>query len=498
MAWHHAWIVLLTSNEMIDIQTKIHDKFAIEFKVGFSGREDVKDEHFDVNTWIFIPNGLDINKDTYSKERFYTDMKSNVRLITPSFALRDMVGEGAVPFGNLKQAVTDVVADPSPEHRSEFEFQLKLFGSIFKSSIRDASYFINRNLSESGTYERCASFASNARQIMKEFRDLSPLLGDGLEELSSKFAFADEYMSHQVEIRALRIIKAIDLQHNPELDSSRKELEQLFVEEETYKIQKGYSHAMIDNEKNNRQLVYRHSLLKKYIESALFLKVNTTQDGVAVKQISFSLAAGLAMMVSLLVTMPFTKYLGNYPSLIFITVILIYMLKDRIKELTRWMFAYQLKDKYYDNKTVVSIKDKQVGWIKEGMDFITDDKVPAEVMELRGRSTLESDNAFLEEKIILYRKKVEVDQDLLKNHYNYDFKGINDIMRYHINFLTKKMDNPESLVHCLDEQYQLHSLKADRVYTLHIVLQFKCADQIEYKAFKVVVNRNGILEINAK
>ena len=49
---------------MIDIQTKIHDKFAIEFKVGFSGREDVKDEHFDVNTWIFVPNGLDINKNT--------------------------------------------------------------------------------------------------------------------------------------------------------------------------------------------------------------------------------------------------------------------------------------------------------------------------------------------------------------------------------------------------------------------------------------------------
>lgn len=483
---------------MIDIQTKIHDKFAIEFKVGFSGREDVKDERFDVNTWIFVPNGLDINKNTYSKDRFYTDMKSNVRLITPSFALKDIVGKGAVPFGNLKQAVTDVVTDPSPEHRSEYEFQLKLFGSIFKSSIRDAAAVINRNISDSMTYERCVQFASDVRRVMTEFRGLSSMLKESPEELSSKFAFADEFMSHQVEIRALRVIRVMDQQNNLGLDSARKELEQLFVEEETYKIQQGYSHAVIDDEKNNRQLVYRHSLLKKYIESALFLKVNTTQDGVAVKQISFSLAAGLAMMVSLLVTMPFTKYLGSYPSVIFITVILIYMLKDRIKELTRWMFAYQLKDKYYDNKTVVSIKDKQVGWIKEGMDFITDEKVPAEVMRLRGRSTLESDNAFLEERIILYRKKVEIDQGLLKNHYNYDFKGINDIMRYHINFLTKKMDNPESLVHCLDEQHRLRILKADRVYTLFFVLQFKWADQVEYKAFRVLVNRNGILEISSK
>ena len=154
--------------------------------------------------------------------------------------------------------------------------------------------------------------------------------------------------------------------------------------------------------------------------------------------------------------------------------------------------------KMVGNEFVVNIKDKKVGWIKEGMDFITDDKVPAEVMALRGRSTLESDNAFLEEKIILYRKKVEVDQDFLKNHYNYDFKGINDIMRYHINFLTKKMDNPESLVHCLDEEHRVHTLKADRVYTLFFVLQFKWAEQVEYKSFRVVVNRNGILEINPR
>lgn len=482
---------------MIDIQTKIHDKFAIEFKVGFSGREDVKDEHFDVNTWIFVPNGLDINKNTYSKDRFYTDMKSNVRLITPSFALKDMVGEEAVPFGNLKKAVADVVADPSAAHRSEFEFQLKLFGSIFKSSIRDAAATIITHLPESLSYERCVLFGTDARRVMTAFRELFPLLA-GNEELTTKLAFADEYMSHQVEIRALRIIKAIDLQNSPGLDSARKELEQLFVEEETYKIQKGYSHAVVNDEKNNRQLVYRHSLLKKYIESALFLKVDTTQDGKAVKQISFSLAAGLAMMVSMLVTLPFQKYLGNYPSLIFIILILIYMLKDRIKELTRWLFAYQLKDKYYDNKTVVRIKERTVGWIKEGVDFITDAKVPAEVMALRGRTTLEADNAFLEEKIILYRKKVEVDQGLLKNHYNYDFKGINDIMRYHINFLTKKMDNPESQVHCLDEEHRLHTLVAERVYTLYFVLQFKWADQIEYKTFRVLVNRNGILEIKAK
>ena len=200
-------------------------------------------------------------------------------------------------------------------------------------------------------------------------------------------------------------------------------------------------------------------------------------------------------MVYLMVTMPFQKYLGNYPSLIFFILVLFYILKDRIKELTRWLFAYQLKDKYYDNKTVVNIKDRKVGWIKEGMDFITDDKVPEEVLKLRNRNRLEADNKLLDEKIILYRKRVEIDNAVLRNQYNYDFKGINDIIRYHINYLTKKMDNPESMITCLDEHGQLQSLTAERIYILHFVLQFKWNDQVEYKAFHVMVNRDGILEI---
>ena len=146
---------------------------------------------------------------------------------------------------------------------------------------------------------------------------------------------------------------------------------------------------------------------------------------------------------------------------------------------------------------MVSIKNKSIGWLKEGVDFITDDKVPEEVLKLRNRNKLEADNKLLEEKIILYRKRVEIDNVVLRNQYNYEFKGINDIIRYHINYLTKKMDNPESVVDCLDERHQVLTIRADRVYYLHFVMQFKWEDHVEYKVFHVLVNRNGILNINS-
>ncbi|MBO5768737.1 MAG: hypothetical protein J6R19_02415, partial [Bacteroidales bacterium] len=75
---------------MIDIAAKIHDKFSIEFKESYVVNPELKNNQFSVNTWIFMPNSLDINPDTYGKKQFYRDVKSNVRLITPSYLLREM------------------------------------------------------------------------------------------------------------------------------------------------------------------------------------------------------------------------------------------------------------------------------------------------------------------------------------------------------------------------------------------------------------------------
>ena len=470
---------------MIEIQTKIHDKFSIEFKVGFSGRDDVKVDHFDVNSWIFIPNSLYINNHTYSKDRFYTDMKSNIRLITPTFTLKQMIEGDDAPIRHAIKSLNDI---------NEFEFQMKLFGSIFKSSIRDISAEIINENDKDVLNQRCARYIVDLQNVMQSYRKIYDMIDPKNEVMLAKFRFTDEFISHQMQIRTMKIVKA--LQRHEDMQNATKSLIDTLEKEKQYKISKGYSHVIINDDANNRKLVNHHSKLKKYIESALYLNVNTTQDGQAVKQISFSLAAGFAMMVYLLITTLFQKYWGNYPNLIFFILVIFYILKDRIKELTRWMFAYQLKDKYYDNKTVISIKDNHIGILKEGMDFISEDKVPDEVMTLRRRTRLEVENKLLDEKIILYRKRVEIDNETLRNQYDYEFKGINDIIRYHINYLTKKMDNPETLIDCLDDNGNVKTIMAERVYTLHFVIQFKWENQIEYRDFHVNVNRNGIVDIS--
>lgn len=480
---------------MINVQTKIHDKFSVEFKMSFEGSSAPQRANFDVNTWIFIPNSLDINRATYDKTQFYRDMKSNVRLITPDFTLDQIVGEGAIPYQNLKNALEQVKSN-APGADSELEFQLKLFGAIFKSADRDNSKSLSDRADDELIYELCAVYVDKIREILTAYRGL---MASAEEIHKSSFEFVDEFMSHQVEIRALKIIKAIDEQiqtaDKSVLHSARELLIQMLHEERNYKVSRNYSHSVVDDSSHNRELLYRHSMLKKYVESVLYLRVNTKEDGKAVRQMSFGLAAGFAMILSTLVALPFQRHLGNYPSLIFIILVLAYMLKDRVKDLTRNIFAYRLKNRYFDTKTVISIQDKEIGWIKEGMDFISDDKVPEEVIRLRDRSNLEADNTLFEEKIILYRKKVFVDNEELHAHNDYDFTGINDIMRFHIQTMTSKMDNPSTSIDCLDEKGLLRKTEAERVYTLYFVMQFRYDDQSEYKIVKVVANRDGILSL---
>ncbi len=42
---------------------------------------------------FFIPNSLDVNRYTYTKNNFYNDLKTNIRLTTPVYLLRE-IAEG--------------------------------------------------------------------------------------------------------------------------------------------------------------------------------------------------------------------------------------------------------------------------------------------------------------------------------------------------------------------------------------------------------------------
>ena len=169
------------------------------------------------------------------------------------------------------------------------------------------------------------------------------------------------------------------------------------------------------------------------------------------------------------------------------------MLKDRIKELARYYFVHRLAKKYFDNKTTISIKDKPIGWIKEGVDFITEDRVPEEVMAMRDRSDLlEANNRQMAEKIILYRTLVRIDGQVLDENIQYDVSGVHDILRFNVSSFILKMENPEVPLAVPKEEGGYEIINGERIYYINYLLQLKSSENVDYKRFRLILSRNGI------
>lgn len=483
---------------MIEIGVKIHDKFSIEFKVGFVVRRKVKQNDFAINTWIFVPNSLDINPMTYSKSQFYKDTKSNVRLITPIFLLRDIVGGAAVPLKNIETVFDAMASTPTRTLARECEYQIKMFTAIFKSALRDElNHIVTKSTSEDVEY-LCRSFIQNVQDVTTQYRELRKIINAPTvpQNVINYFTFGDEFMSNIIEQHTFKMIDKLSALFVDERIYLKEELSQLIVKEIAYKRDRGYLVVAKDSPNSNRELVFRHGILKKYVESDLFLKARKKKDGVIVEQVYYSLAAGLSMIFATAIAFSFQLKYGNFTMPLFVALVVSYMLKDRIKELMRYYFAHRLGAKYFDNKTTISIKDEPIGWSKEGVDFITEDKTPREIMDIRSRSPLlEAENQYTDEKILLYRKLVRIDRDKLELNSPYSIAGINDILRFNINSFIQKMDNPEVPLYSMDGRGDISVINGQKIYYLNFLMQFQFEDQIDYKRFRIVFNRTGIIDI---
>lgn len=180
----------------------------------------------------------------------------------------------------------------------------------------------------------------------------------------------------------------------------------------------------------------------------------------------------------------------------FVALVVSYMLKDRIKELSRYYFAHKLGNRYFDHKTSISLKNNDIGWSKEGMDFISESKVPEEVLRFRSRSAiLEADNRNNKERIILYRKLVQLNRESLDRCGDYFFSGINDIIRLNVNGMIQKMNDPEFLLHHVDKNKTYTVIQGEKIYYLNLIMQLKSEESIIYHRYRIAFNRNGISDL---
>lgn len=483
---------------MIEESVKIHDKFSIEIKLGFNARRKQKISDFALNTWLFIPNSLDINPSTYDKKEFYRDMKSNIRLITPVFLLRDIAGSKHTPFALLEKSFRNLASNPTRTHIADYGYQIKMFLSILKSALRDdINHIQNNNLVEDKAF-LVGGYLESIETITTRFRNLRQIINVPTikGELYNYFRFADEFMSNIIEQHTFKLLSSLDKIKHKEFSALRKKILHFIQKEIEYKKDKKFKVIEKKEPNRNRDLIFRFGLLKKFAENELFLTANKKRDGILIEQIYYSLAAGVAMVFATAIAFSFQMKYGNFTMPFFVALVVSYMLKDRIKDMGRYYSAHRLVKRYFDHKTKISLKNKLIGWSKEAMDFVSDAKVPAEVIKIRDRSDiLEENNKSFSEKIILYRKLVRLYRKKLDESIQFNSSGMNEIIRFNFSGFIFKMDNPEFPLFVPDEDEGYKIIKGERTYYLNLIMQMKHEDQVNYKRYRIVLNREGIRDI---
>ncbi|MEE4177718.1 MAG: hypothetical protein V2I46_09430 [Bacteroides sp.] len=484
---------------MIESLVKLHDNLTVELKLGYHARKKRKISEFSVNTWFFIPNSLDVNPATYGKGEFYRDLKANIRLSTPVFLLRDIAGEGHSPLHRLQEAFEQLASHPSRTAAEVYEYQIRMFLSILKSALRDEVANIDKNEFSEDKEFLVDGFVSNAASIAAKYRELRRIINVPTIQKSHRnyFLFGDEFMSNLIEYHAFLLVSKLDKLEPPGAESYRRQILDLVHHEIDYKRRIGFRVVSRDQKEDNRELTVRMGLLKKYAESELFVKTNKKRDRIWVEQVYLSLAAGISMVFATAMAFSFQSRFGNLTMPFFVALVISYMLKDRIKELTRYYFAHKLGKWSFDHKTIVGLGRKAIGQVREAMDYISETKVPPEVIKRRDRSPiLEANNRINGEQIILYRKHVRLNRQLLDESSLYQINGLVEILRLNLSNLTQKMDNPEVPLFAPDDNALGYSvIKAEKLYFLNMILQFRYEDQTELKRYRIGFNRNGLKTI---
>lgn len=485
---------------MIDIQVKIHDRFSLELKVGFVAKRKIEISDFVMNTWIFVPNSLDINIRTYQKEDFYRDVRSNVRLITPVYLLKNIAKSNSLPFKLLEKACEQMAKSPTQTNIREYEYQIKMFSSIVKSSIRDAYNHIKNNKIADDQFFLCEEMLANSIEIIDKYRNIRKIVNAPTvtPTVLEYFNFGDEFICNVIEQHIFRLYKFLKESDNQTFKLLENKIKDVLSREYSYKKEMNYALVEVDNPDCNRDFIFRAGMLKKYIESELYLIARKKRNTFLIEQVLFSLAAGISMIFATIIAFSFQMKYGNFTLPLFVALVVSYMMKDRIKDLMRYYFAHKLGSKFFDHKIKISMKDEHIGWIKEGFDFITDDKVPKVVMDQRGRSSLlAAGNRKLDEKIILYRKRVRLNRKQFNKISPFPLKGINDIIRINFSDYIRNMDNPEVPLFGNINGENFEIVSGEKIYYINFVIQCKYEDQSEYRRYRIMCNRDGIKDVKS-
>jgi len=475
---------------------EVHDNFHFEMKLDYWLKLHKRDD-YQVDLFLFLPNALGLNHNSYPREAFYDDIKNHVRLKTPELSLDQVASlDEGQPGRLLSDSVAALNASgPTEDLCHAVEYHTKMYVSITVRELHNCHSICLGDISR-GNIPSTLKLVEELNCVVKLIRNLGKEIPAECESpeanrLPAVMSSADEYLTSEITQAFLKLFKAV----KPGEDELHRVLLQAIKEQSDYRTQKGFPQLDVNTSGHDETVLFRRSIFKKFFRSPLFLTQERQTDGRLASQVAMGFAAGLSMIFATLIAFLAQQQFGNFTLPLFVALVVGYVFKDRIKELTKIYLEKWLSKRVSDSKTSFFDQDgNRMGVCREMVRFVAPDQVPANILALRNKDHLtEIANFWQAEKIIQYRKNVTLfRKPLQRANPNYKTAAVNDIIRYDVHRLLLNMDEPEKELLALRKDESVARVAGARVYKINLLLRLTGGKNEQFSRFRLILDRDGI------
>jgi hypothetical protein len=481
---------------LVEGEPRIRHSHQFEIKLRYALPEKQRNSVYDLAVYFFLPPSLGISHANYGKERFFEDLQSYIRLKTPEVSFTDVARGGAGPLSRLNAAALRLQGDTSERSIRLYEYQSKLFCCVLKSSLRE---YVGQIEAERDPDERVRlmdEYRVAAASIRSTYSALGPRLcyPSMPPSVQEMYRFADEYISLLLEEYTCRVIVADPgVEHGKKLEAGLVDLVQ---KEISHRAAEDYP-SVVSPSSDNESFVYRRGVLKKFMNSVLFLNVRSGEGSHILEEGLFGLAAGVSMIFATAVLFVSTQLYGALTGPVFFALVISYIFKDRIKERMRLYLSRKAARWLFDYRTTLYASGKdRIGVCSESMDFLEASMVPAPITAVRNRSHItEIEGGWIGERAIRYRKLVKLYPVRIADIYDgAHIHDINDIMRFSIEEFVQHLGTVDKPVQSLVDG-EVKMIKGDRVHHLNIIGRYAVDGVDAFQRYRIILNHDGIKRI---
>ncbi|SMF36944.1 hypothetical protein [Pseudobacteriovorax antillogorgiicola] len=478
-----------------------HDQTQIEvdllYPINSTGAEQKK---IKAELFFYVPNSLGELSKVCDKSQFYRGITNYFRFKSP-----DLKRLNINILSDLKDylRVAKQVALSSDEV-SRYSKEVRLFASGLNRMLKD----IQQNLGNHHDSQLLDELLGLQADVTW-FRDhiVDPLRQARLwlpKDLRKIVLLCDEYISNRIHYSLSQEFKTLKSMAGERSKLSRSMLEILKSEADYRKSMNKVFFLGGDEPSDREYLSYRDSLLKKHVSRPLYIESNRRAQGSVYRNMVAAFGAALAACWTTVMELKvYRESLGEDIGLEFFMVvaigILIYVFKDRIKDLSKEYFNEKLKKHLPDYKSDLTHPDlrsrgNRLGFYEECLRYIKSDRVPDDikfVRKLKGRRDIESHHL---ESVIHYEKKICLEQKLICEAWP-DAHSIKEVFRFNLHDLLRNLADPLKNLTVFDVEDGPVDLGVPRNYHINMVIRVSTDEDMNILHYRAVINKTGILRL---